>query len=93
MNVTIIAAFIVTNRDTCAEWINGEGACCPACLKYRGVRVRGHVTRTDGAVRYHQCPQCMGNFKSVERITPSKIPDITDKPKKKRQTGVKKRRD
>jgi hypothetical protein len=96
MNVLIIAAFVKYNREHAAEWVDGEGACCPACLHYRGVRVRVTPYASPELVRYFRCPQCMTTFKSVKHdagAASSKLPESADKPKKKRQAGVKKRRD
>lgn len=90
LNPIIVKAIFIAAQTT-MEYIPGEGALCPVCLKIYSRRTRGRVTSSPGdGVRYCHCEPCDINFKAVERIESAvvvvKTTQTVDAKPKKRQS-------
>ena len=77
-----------------AEYIKDEGAFCPVCERFRGIRQRAKVTGgcKELGVRYCLCERCGVTFKAIEKIYPScKTQETVAEKPKKRQSKYRKR--
>jgi len=90
MTLQKVKMLLAIARDKSAVYIRGEGATCPVCLFLRQPCRRVPCYKSDGMVRYHACPECGTNFKSIEeRLDPlplspiGTLPKANDKTKKK----------
>lgn len=89
----LIRMIMIIAQEEVAEYLDGEGAYCPVCVKLGLQPPKAHVYNSENIpVRYHVCSICTHRFKSVQKNyvppTPSsshsKMPDKPSRRKKQR---------
>jgi len=88
----LIRMIMVIAQEEVAEYLDGEGAYCPVCVKLGLQPPNAHIYKCNLPIRYHVCSICTHRFKSVQKnyvppvpsSSPSKLPDKPARKKKQR---------
>ena len=100
MTPDLLRRILAYHHQKTATYIAGEPVRCPLCVAFKLNPPPAPVTKSDVPMRYHRCPMCGSNFKSIEKeqkptaetssakrsdiIRPSKLPDSIAPKRKKR---------